>query len=117
MEEKAKIPQKRLSSLSDLGQLLTESDRKQLHREVRKGKHDGRSKTVRVRIDSKGRKGKTVTLVEGLQHNPATLAEIARILKQHCGAGGTVKDGHIEIQGNQVDRVAEKLREMNYVVK
>jgi translation initiation factor 1 len=45
------------------------------------------------------------------------MAEIARILKQHCGAGGTVKEGRIEIQGDQRDRVAEKLREMNYVVK
>ena len=117
MEEKSKNPQKKLSSLSDLGQLLTDSERKQHPPDVKKHGHDGKSKTVRVRTDSKGRKGKTVTLVEGLQHNPTTMAEIARILKQHCGAGGTVKEGKIEIQGDQRDRVAEKLREMNYVVK
>lgn len=109
--------QKKLSSLSDLGQLLTDSDRKQIPPEVRKHEHDGKGKTVRVRLETKGRKGKSVTLVEGLQHNPATMAEIARILKQHCGAGGTVKEGQIEIQGDQRRRVAEKLREMNYVVK
>lgn len=68
-------------------------------------------------MDTKGRKGKQVTLVEGLQHNPDTMEEIARILKQHCGAGGTVKDGAIEIQGDQRQRVAEKLRAMNFVVK
>jgi translation initiation factor 1 len=96
---------------------LTDSERKQLPFEVRRHKHDGKGKTVRVSIDFKGRKGKSVTLVEGLQHNPATLAEIARILKQHCGAGGTVKEGKIEIQGDQRGRVAKKLREMNYVVK
>ena len=117
MEEKSKEPQKKLSSLSDLGQLLTDSERKQLLPEVRRRVHDGKNKTVRVTIDSKGRKGKSVTLVEGLQHNPTTMAEIARILKQHCGAGGTVKKGNIEIQGDQRDRVADKLREMNYVVK
>lgn len=117
MEEKSKNPQKKLSSLSDLGQLLSDSDRKQLVPEAKTHQHDGKSKTVRIRLDSKGRKGKSVTLVEGLQHNPATLAEIARILKQHCGAGGTVKDRIIEIQGDQRERVAEKLREMNYVVK
>jgi predicted translation initiation factor SUI1 len=117
VEEKSKNPQKKLSSLSDLGRLLTDSERKQLSPDVKKHSHDGKNKTVRVGIDSKGRKGKTVTLVEGLQHNPTTLAEIARILKQHCGAGGTVKEGKIEIQGDQRERVAEKLREMNYVVK
>jgi predicted translation initiation factor SUI1 len=117
MEDKSKTPQKKLSSLSDLGQLLTDSERKRLPPDVKKREHDGKGKTVRVRTDSKGRKGKTVTLVEGLQHNPTTMAEIARILKQHCGAGGTVKEGKIEIQGDQRDRVAEKLREMNYVVK
>ena len=117
MEEKSRKPQNKLSSLSDLGQLLTDSERKQLLPEVKRHAHDGKNKIVRVGIDSKGRKGKFVTLVEGLQHNPTTMAEIARILKQHCGAGGTVKEGRIEIQGDQRDRVAEKLREMNYVVK
>jgi translation initiation factor 1 len=109
--------QRKLLSLSDLDQLLTDSERKQLLPEVKRHAHDGKNKTVRVRIDTKGRKGKSVTLVEGLQHNPATMTEIARILKQHCGAGGTVKEGKIEIQGDQLDRVAEKLREMNYIVK
>ena len=79
--------------------------------------HDGKGKPVCVRLDTKGRKGKQVTLVEGLQHNPATMEEIARILKQYCGAGGTVKERNIEIQGDQRERVAKKMREMNYVVK
>lgn len=117
MEEKSKDSQKKLSSLSDLEQFLTDSEGKQLLPEVKRHLHDGKNKIVRVSIDSKERKGKTVTLIEGLQHNPTTMAEIARILKQHCGAGGTVKEGKIEIQGDQRDRVAEKLREMNYVVR
>ncbi len=117
MDEKAKQKQNKFSSLSDLGQLLTESERNQLRPEVKQPGHDGKSKTVRIRLDTKGRKGKAVTLVEGLQHNPTTMEEIARILKQHCGAGGTVKDGQIEIQGDQRERVSEKLRQMNYIVK
>ena len=52
----------------------------------------------------------------GLKHNPATIEDIARILKQHCGAGGTVKEGNIEIQGDQRARIAEKLKELNYKV-
>jgi translation initiation factor 1 len=117
LEENPKNPRKTLSSLSDLGQLLSDSERKQLASEPKPRQHDGKNKTVRVITDSRGRKGKTVTIVEGLQHNPATMEEIARILKQHCGAGGTVKAGTIEIQGDQRERVAEKLRAMNYVVK
>ena len=108
--------QKKLSSLSDLGQLLGDPGRNQFLPETNKRRHDGKGKSVRVRLDTKGRKGKSVTLVEGLQHNPAAMEEIARILKQHCGAGGTVKEGQIEIQGDQRQRVGEKLREMNYVV-
>jgi translation initiation factor 1 len=52
-----------------------------------------------------------------LEHNPDTMEDIARVLKQHCGAGGTVKQRVIEIQGDQRQRVAEKLRALNYVVK
>jgi translation initiation factor 1 len=78
--------------------------------------HDGKGKRVQVRIERAGRKGKTVTIVAGLQHNPGTIEEIARMLKQHCGAGGTVKDALIEIQGDNRERVAGKLREMNYTV-
>ena len=55
--------------------------------------------------------------MSGLQHNPSTLEDIARILKQHCGAGGTVKEGTIEIQGDQRARVTEKLKELNYTVQ
>lgn len=104
----------KLKSLSDLDQLLPES--KQPPTIPQKNSHDGKGKTVRVSLDTKGRKGKTVTIVGGLHHNPATMKGIARILKQHCGAGGTVKDGNIEIQGDQRARVRQMLREMKYVV-
>jgi translation initiation factor 1 len=111
--------QKKLTSLSDLEQLLPDTERnlpQVQHIPSRQG-HDGKGMAVRVLLDKKGRKGKTVTIVSGLQHNPTTKEDIARVLKQHCGAGGTVKDGNIEIQGNQIARVKEKLREMNYIVK
>ncbi len=78
--------------------------------------HDGKGKNVRVWLDTHGRKGKVVTIVSGLQHNPDTVEDIARLLKQYCGAGGTVKGREIEIQGDQRKRVAEKLAQLNYVV-
>lgn len=110
-------PQKKMSSLSELEQLLSSSEREQLQSASGHRNHDGKGKIVRIRLDAKGRKGKQVTLVDGLQHNPDTMEEIARILKQHCGAGGTVKQGTIEIQGDQRQRVGEKLRELNYEVR
>ncbi len=106
----------KLRSLSDLELLLTESERKKLHSEKtpEKKAHSGKGKSVRVTLDTAGRKGKSVTVISGLQHNPATMEEVARILKQHCGAGGTVKNGTIEIQGDQRENVTKKLREMEY---
>jgi translation initiation factor 1 len=107
-------PQKSFNSLSDLEQI---SGHKPVLITASMLKHDGKGKSVRILLDTHGRKGKTVTIVSGLQHNPATLEDIARILKQHCGAGGTVKDGTIEIQGDQRTRISEKLKELNYIIK
>jgi translation initiation factor 1 len=103
-------------SLSDLKQILPESKRSPVTDKSSASGHDGKGKSVRVSLDAKGRKGKTVTLISGLQHNPKTMEDIARILKQYCGAGGTVKDGNIEIQGDQLERVIVKLRQMNYII-
>jgi translation initiation factor 1 len=109
------MARERFNDLSDLAKLLPPGEAS-VPPAGPKG-HDGKGKSVRVTLDRKGRKGKTVTLVTGLQHNPQTLEEIARTLKQFCGSGGTVKEGVIEIQGDQRERVAEKLRAMNYAVR
>jgi translation initiation factor 1 len=68
---------------------------------------DGR---VRVRRETKGRQGKTVTTIQGLALDAEALAELGRELKQSCGAGGTVKDGVVELQGDRVARVLAILR-------
>ncbi len=106
----------KLKSLSDLQQLLSETERQPIPiRSEKIRSHDGKGKSVHVSLETQGRKGKSVTIVAGLQHNPSTLEEIARMLKQHCGAGGTIKQGNIEIQGDQRGRVKEKLKEIGYV--
>ena len=106
----------KLTSLSDLQQLLPETERRlSSSRDEGNSPHNGKGKSVRVFLETQGRKGKSVTIVAGLQHNPSTMEEIAKILKQHCGAGGTVKQGNIEIQGDQRTRVKEKLRGIGYV--
>ena len=64
---------------------------------------------VRVSRETKGRGGKAVTLVKGLELDAAALAKLAQQLKAACGSGGTVKDGVIEVQGEHRDRVIELL--------
>ena len=76
-----------------------------------------RQQTAYVQRDRRRRAGKTVTVVSGLQHTSSTLKELLKTLQTTCGAGGTVKDSEIEIQGDHRERVAEKLREMGYKVK
>ncbi len=76
-----------------------------------------KQQTAYVKRDRKGRAGKTVTVVYGLQHNPATLKALLKTLQSACGTGGTLKEHEIEVQGDQRDRVAEKLQELGYKVK
>jgi translation initiation factor 1 len=76
-----------------------------------------RQQVAYVKRDRKGRAGKTVTVIYGLQHTPATFKELLTALKETCGAGGTFKDGEIEIQGDQREKVAEKLKGLGYKVK
>jgi predicted translation initiation factor SUI1 len=73
--------------------------------------------TVKVGRETAGRRGKGVTTVSDVPLDAAGLLELAARLKQRCGTGGTVKDGRIEIQGDQRDRVANELETMGYKVK
>jgi len=58
-----------------------------------------------------------VTVVHGLPEDTAALRELARSLKQHCGVGGAVKHGCIELQGDQREAVIALLRQRGYQVK
>ena len=73
--------------------------------------------TARIQRETKGRGGKTVTGIGGLQLAPPDLTALAKQLKAACGTGGTVKDGNIEIQGDQRERVAAELKRLGYKVK
>jgi len=72
---------------------------------------------VRVGRETKGRKGKGVTVITGINLDETRLKELATQLKQKCGAGGTVKDGVIEIQGDHRDKLVEELQKKGYTVK
>jgi len=72
---------------------------------------------VRVARETRGRKGKGVTLVTGLRLPPDALEALCKELKQRCGAGGAVKDGVIEIQGDHRDALVTELEKRGHAVK
>ncbi len=69
---------------------------------------------VRVSRETKGRGGKSVTLVKGLALEADALALVGKQLKAACGSGGTVKDGVIEVQGDHCDLVVETLKKLGH---
>ena len=72
---------------------------------------------VRIRKETKGRGGKAVTVVTGLPGTPDELKSRAKKLKQRCGVGGAVKDGNIEIQGDQRSTIKAVLEADGFTVK
>lgn len=78
---------------------------------------DPRDGVVRVRRETKGRKGKTVTTVTGVPLGEAALRELAAELKRRCGGGGAAKAGVIEIQGDHAEVLTGELEARGYTVK
>jgi len=72
---------------------------------------------VRVARETKGRKGKGVTVITGLPLDAPGLQKLATDLKRRCGAGGTVKGHTIEIQGDHRDLLVAELTARGYTVK
>jgi translation initiation factor 1 len=72
---------------------------------------------LRVQISRKGRKGKTVTIISGWQAEPESLQARCKQLKALCGAGGTVKEDTIEIQGEHAQKVLPWLIEQGFKAK
>ncbi len=72
---------------------------------------------LKVGRETAGRRGKGVTTVFDVPLDESGLRELAATLKQRCGTGGTVKDGRIEIQGDQRERIVAELEKLGYKVK
>lgn len=72
---------------------------------------------VRVRRETKGRGGKTVTVITGLPLEEEELKTLAGELKRRCSTGGTLKDGVVEIQGDHADLLVSELQKRGYTVK
>lgn len=72
---------------------------------------------AKVSRQTKGRGGKSVTLVTGLALDSLALASLGKQLRTACGSGGTVKDGVIEVQGDHCERVIEALKKYGHNAK
>ncbi|MBT7751022.1 MAG: stress response translation initiation inhibitor YciH [Porticoccaceae bacterium] len=72
---------------------------------------------VRIRRETKGRKGKGVTTVSGIDLPELDLKALAKQLKQKCSTGGTVKSGVIEVQGDHRDLLKKELEKRGHNVK
>lgn len=81
---------------------------------AQKSKQDG---VVRLFVDRKGRGGKTVTIIGGLPFSDEEIKKVAKMLKQQCGSGGSIKDRKIEIQGDVRDLILPILQKMGLAVK
>ncbi|HNP20947.1 MAG TPA: translation initiation factor [Panacibacter sp.] len=69
---------------------------------------------LKIRLDTKHRAGKSVTLIEGFKGTVEDLEQLGKSLKNHCGTGGSAKDNEIIIQGDQRDRVLQWLLKQGY---
>ncbi|MCC5855360.1 MAG: stress response translation initiation inhibitor YciH [Idiomarina sp.] len=72
---------------------------------------------IRIRLETKGRKGKGVTTIHGLEGSEVELKAIAKELKKRCSVGGSLKDFVIEIQGDQRTQCKQWLEQQGYKVK
>ena len=72
---------------------------------------------LKVILETKHRAGKTVTVVSGYIGKEMDLEELGKKLKNHCGTGGSAKDGEIILQGDQRDKATQWLRKNNFGVK
>jgi translation initiation factor 1 len=69
---------------------------------------------IKLRLETKHRGGKAVTLVENFQGTEEAMQEIGKKLKTHCGTGGSVKDGEILVQGDNRDKILQWLMKNGY---
>jgi translation initiation factor 1 len=71
---------------------------------------------LRIRLDTKHRAGKAVTLIDGFMGTVPDMEDLGKKLKNYCGSGGSVKDGAIIVQGDHRDKVLQWLHKNGYIL-
>jgi len=101
-----------LKDFSQLSKLLSEDEQKELDQEKEKKKQAspyGENARVIISLDTKARRGKTVTVLDTEGITPDNLESLSQLLKKTSGAGGTVDYPRIEIQGDKIKALHQKL--------
>ncbi|RNC85349.1 MAG: translation initiation factor [Balneola sp.] len=71
---------------------------------------------VKVSLETGGRRGKQVSVIRGITHNPQVIEKLVKKLKSQLGTGGTIKGKVIEIQGNHVSKIEKILIQEGYII-
>ncbi|MGD9018253.1 MAG: translation initiation factor Sui1 [Desulfobacterales bacterium] len=112
----------RLVFSTETGRICPKCSRPQTKCVCKKGKsYPERTKAadglIRIKRETKGRKGKTVTTISGFQESDTEMRRIASELKNRCGTGGSVKNGTILIQGDHRETAMAELTNLGFTVK
>tara|TARA_B100000902_G_C27299269_1_gene911856 strand:+ start:2028 stop:2369 length:342 start_codon:yes stop_codon:yes gene_type:complete len=108
---------KKFSSLSDLKSLISKSDQSSVNSFSTIKKSQFIKQSLEAHYSIKGRAGKPVTLIKGFKGTKNQIKDLAKLLKNKCGVGGSIKDGEIIIQGKFRDKITSILTEMGHTVK
>jgi len=108
---------KKFSSLSDLKSLISKSDQSSVNSLSTIKKSQLIMQSLEAHYSIKGRAGKPVTLIKGFKGTKNQIKDLAKLLKNKCGVGGSIKDGEIIIQGKFRDKITSILTEMGHTVK
>ena len=108
---------KKLNSLSDLSTIKFDNLSPDKEKIIDSIQEDFEKIHFELHFSKKGRSGKIVTLVKGIDIDKDTLEYISKKLKRKLSVGGSIKDGEIIIQGNNRDKIQENLLKMGHSVK
>jgi translation initiation factor 1 len=103
---------------SELGRICPKCEKQAANCSCKKGQNTSKDDgVVRIRRETKGRKGKGVTVITGIPLGLEEVKKLAKELKARCGSGGTVKDGTVEIQGDHCEMLMIELKKKGWIVK